>query len=166
MENIPIVKDFMSKHLITVTRDMDMYTAIDLLLDHKISGAPVVESVDQNKKLIGVLSAKDCMSILTNGAFYDLPAGKVANYMSTELTTITSDLDLFAAAELFLRNSFRRLPVVVDGQLIGVVSRGDVLTASRKVWQNQHVPDAPDSGYLSDQIKAKLGETAIHKRLS
>ncbi len=168
MQKIPIVKDFMSTKLVTVTETMEIFTAINLLLDHKISGAPVVDRDGHYKKLVGVLTAKDCMSILANGAFYDLPAGKVHNYMSRKLTTITPDKDIFAAAEIFLRKSFRRIPVVEEDILIGVVTRGDVLKASRKLWQNQHAPDAPDSGYINDRLKAKLGETGIthiHKKL-
>ncbi len=168
MEKIPIIRDFMSTKLISVTEEMEIFTAINLLLDHKISGAPVVNIDGPYKKLVGMLTAKDCMSILANGAFYDLPAGKVHNYMSIKLTSITPEKDIFAAAEIFLRKSFRRIPVVEDDILIGVVTRGDVLKASRKLWQNQHAPDAPDPGYINDRLKAKLGDTGIthiHKKL-
>ncbi len=168
MEKIPSVREFMSKGIIFVRPDTDIYLAINLLLDHKISGAPVVEVNDQSKTLLGMLSAKDCMSILVNGAFYDLPAGKVSDYMSTKLVTVDPGKDVFAVAEIFLRHHFRRVPVVENGVLIGIVSRGDVLKASRRLWQNQHAPNAPDPGYLTDSIRAKLGDdgiTHLHKKL-
>jgi CBS domain-containing protein len=168
MEKIPIIREFMTTKLITVHPDTEIYAAIDLLLNHKISGALVVETDDQQKRLIGILSGKDCMSILANGAFYDLPAAKVSNYMSTDIVSIEPDKDIFAAADVFLENHFRRIPVVHRGFLIGVVSRGDILNASRRLWQNQHVREAPDPGYLTDGIKAKLGDsgvTRIRKKL-
>ena len=123
------------------------FAALSLLLDHKISGAPVVRYVDREKKLVGILTEKDCMSIIANGAFYDSPGGKVSDYMSAVVITIEPDADLFVAADKFIQTHYRRIPVIDNGVLVGILARRDVLYASRKLWQNQHAPDAPDPGY-------------------
>lgn len=168
MESIPTVREFMSTNLITVQPNTDIFVALARLLDHKISGAPVIKEVDQERRLVGILTEKDCMSVIANGAFYDLPTGKVSDYMSQVVVTIRPEVDIFAAADLFIRNPYRRIPVVENEALIGVVSRRDVLYLSRKIWQNQHAPNAPDPGYLTENIKGKLGETGlshIHKKI-
>ena len=168
MEAIPLVQDVMSKNLIVVEPDTDIFAALSLLLDHKISGAPVVRYIDHEKELVGILTEKDCMSIIANGAFYDLPGGNVSDYMSRVVITIEPDVDLFAAADKFIQTHYRRIPVVIKGFLVGILARRDVLYASRKLWQNQHAPDAPDPGYLTEKIKGKLGDTGIthiHKKI-
>ena len=52
MEHIPVVKNYMITRLITLTKDMDVYFAIGLLLKNRISGAPVI---DDNNNLVGIL---------------------------------------------------------------------------------------------------------------
>ena len=169
MEKLPIVREIMTTNLVTIDPEMDIFFAIALLLKHKISGAPVVKVVDQKKHLLGILTEKDCMSIIANGAFYDLPSGKVSSYMSEVVVTIDPEQDLFAVADIFIRNNYRRLPVLENNFLIGIISRRDVLDSSRKLWQNQHAPDAPDPGYVNDRLKSKLGDggiTHIHKKIN
>ena len=69
----PIVKDYMTKAVITVKEDEDVYGAIQTLLNNKISGAPVL---DINNNLVGILSEKDCLRIFSNGMFHNLTAAR------------------------------------------------------------------------------------------
>ena len=124
----------------TVTKEMPVYDAIKILLDNKISGAPVTKKVDGKNRLIGIISEKDYLSLLSNNAFYDqLPPGCcVENYMSTNVTSISPETDIFQVVDLFLRNVFRRLPVVdAEGTVVGIVSRRDVLTNCKKLWDEK-----------------------------
>ena len=79
METKPIVKNYMTTQLITLSQDMDVYFAIGLLLKNRISGAPVT---DNNHHLVGILSEKDCLRIFANGSFYDMPGGLVNTIIS------------------------------------------------------------------------------------
>ena len=92
MEYIPVVKNYMITRLITLTRDMDVYFAIGLLLENRISGAPVINN---NNSLVGILSEKDCLRIFANGSFYDMPGGTVANFMTDVVATVKPNSDLF-----------------------------------------------------------------------
>ena len=85
MEYIPVVKNYMITRLITLTRDMDVYFAIGLLLKNRISGAPVI---DNNNNLVGILSKKDCLRIFANGSFYDMPCGTVSIFMTDVVSTV------------------------------------------------------------------------------
>ncbi len=109
MEHIPVVKNYMITRLITLTRDMDVYFAIGLLLKNRISGAPVI---DDNNNLVGILSEKDCLRIFANGSFYDMPGGTVSNFMTDVVSTVKPNSDLFSVADVFLQHNFRRMPVV------------------------------------------------------
>ena len=120
------VKDIMTKKLITFQPDMRVLAAIESLLKHKISGAPVV---DGNGNLVGVLSEIDCMSTIIQDLYYSDSGGSVRDFMSTEITTVNSEMGLVDLAEIFQKKHFRRLPVVDNGILVGQVSRRDVLKA-------------------------------------
>ncbi len=120
------VRDFMAKELIVFTPDMDIYAAIDVLVKSGISGAPIV---DDERKLLGIISQKDCLRTLANGVFHNAPAGPVSEYMTEAVMSIGPDMDIFTVADLFLNNVYRRIPVVENEVVIGQISRRDVLRA-------------------------------------
>ena len=130
MKFAPHVRDYMDKSFITFHPDDDVYKAIDIMLDKKILGAPVV---DKKGKLIGVISEKDCLRTFTHGAYSLLPSGKVIDFMTKPVMTIGPDLDIFSVADIFLKQSFRRLPVVENGELVGQITRRDLLRVIQKL---------------------------------
>jgi len=121
-----VVRDFMTRDLIVFKPTMDIYAAIDALVKSEISGAPVV---DDEGRLIGIISQKDCLRILANGVFHNAPAGPVSEYMTEAVMSIDPDMDIFTVADLFLNNVYRRIPVVENGLVCGQVSRRDILRA-------------------------------------
>lgn len=126
MKMLPIIRDYMAKDLLTLKPQTDIYEAIRVLLEHKFSGAPVV---DTNNNLIGIISEKDCLKLLTKGVDHKLPSGKVEEFMTKNVLTVTPNMDVYFAAGLFLKNPYRRLPVVENGKLVGQISRRDILRA-------------------------------------
>ncbi len=130
MKSAP-VRDFMATDLVTVTPDMDIYRAIRILLERQISGVPVI---GENGELVGILSVKDCLKIAFSASYHQEWAGRVSEFMSAEVQTIESDTDIVEAAEIFLKNRYRRFPVVTDGRVVGMISRYDVLRALEELW--------------------------------
>ncbi|WP_336296714.1 CBS domain-containing protein [Aliamphritea hakodatensis] len=119
--------DYMATKLVTFRLTDDLFYAIGMLLEHKISGAPVVDDTGQ---LVGMLSEQDCLkAILTLTYHEEEMGGKVAECMTTEVHTIGYDADIVHVAEKIINLHCRRLPVVKDGKLIGQISRRDVLKA-------------------------------------
>ncbi|MDH5411880.1 MAG: CBS domain-containing protein [Alphaproteobacteria bacterium] len=118
------VADIMATQLVTFSPDMNIHEAIRILLDKRISGAPVVDS---NGALVGMLSKKDCLKIVFSSQYHDDWGGPVRDFMSVPVETLDADMDLVSAAQRFLESHFRRFPVLRDGKLVGQVSRYDIL---------------------------------------
>ncbi|HDY98497.1 MAG TPA: CBS domain-containing protein [Pseudomonas sabulinigri] len=127
------VRDYMTSDLVTFTADMDLFRAIDRLLTHQISGAPVL---DEHGNLIGLLSEGDCLKGILAGSYFEEVGGTVASVMTVVVETIDADADIVKAAEHFIRMRRRRLPVVDEGRLVGQISRRDILRAMQKY--NEH----------------------------
>ena len=66
------VRDYMTSHLLTFRPDTDLYRAIGLLLEHRLSAAPVLDEAGQ---LLGLLAETDCLRGILSGAISSRPAG-------------------------------------------------------------------------------------------
>ena len=124
-------KDYMCANLITFTPGMDILKAISLLIEKRISGGPVV---DKQGNLVGVLSEKDCLKVALHTSYHSESAGTVAEYMHTETKTVDADTNIVDIASMFLRDDYRRYPVLKDGRLVGQISRHDVLKGLEGLW--------------------------------
>ncbi len=127
----PPVTDYMVKNLITFRPDTPMSEVVNTLLEHKITGAPVL---DEKGNVVGLIDDKDCLNIMVGGVYYDEPTGgsTVAAYMSNVMKTISIHSNILEVAHLFLTTPYKRLLVMDDkGKLAGQISRQDVLRAIR-----------------------------------
>jgi CBS domain-containing protein len=120
------VKDYMAANLVSFSPETDILTAVHALVKNRISGAPVL---DEHGNLLGMLSERDCIKVALDAGYYSEAGGKVAEYMTADVRTIESDMSILELAELFLKESYRRFPVVEDNRLVGQVSIRDVLRA-------------------------------------
>ena len=120
------VADIMTTQLVMFTPDTNIHKAIHVLLKKRLSGAPVV---DDDGCLVGILSKKDCLKIVFSTSYHQDRGGAVREFMSTDVQTLDVDVSLIEAAEHFVKSIFRRFPVLRDGQLVGQVSRHDILKA-------------------------------------
>ncbi len=124
-----IIEDIMITKLITFQPNQNIHQAIQVLLDKRISGAPVV---DDSGKMIGILSRKDCLKTALNARYHDDWGGLVEDFMQSDVKTLDASLDITSAVQKFIDTSFHRFPVMRDGQLVGLISRLDILTALSK----------------------------------
>jgi CBS domain-containing protein len=131
MTERPRIRDYMARDLVTLTPETEINRAMHILLDRRISGAPVL---DGTGFLIGVLSKKDCLKAALQASYWRDWGKTVADYMTRDPETLTADMDIVAAAEAFIASHFRRFPVLDQGQLVGQVSRTDILRALAEHW--------------------------------
>jgi len=145
------VAEIMTPNPITVRRDTPIQNAIQILAERRISGLPVV---DDAQKLIGIISESDLMwretdvrppayiTILDSVIYLDNPGRyekelhkalgeTVGEVMSNgTIVTISPDKSIRDAARLLHDKQVHRLPVLSDDQqLIGILTRGDIVRA-------------------------------------
>jgi len=114
-------QDVMTAHLYTVMADTPIPDAIELLIEHRISGLPVV---DAQQRLLGMLTEKDMLRVL-----YEEPGHvrTVSDLMTRELRTFQTDDPLEIVADCLMANHFRRVPVLSGDKLVGLISRADLM---------------------------------------
>lgn len=117
-------RNLMITNLITVRQDASIDEAIQLLVDHRISGLPVV---DAEGALAGVLTQKDVLRLLTDHVSGEIGNVKVSDLMTREVVSFSPADSLIAICDTLLNQNFRRLPLVEDGKLVGLIGRGDLI---------------------------------------
>jgi len=117
----PSVREVMTAGLLTAAPEASVADAAQSLLDNEITGLPVV---DNSMNLLGILSEKDILKLLDDG-----PAQpwRVLDVMTFNVTSFDVDDSLYDVCECLARNSFRRVPVLGRGKLVGIVSRADLI---------------------------------------
>lgn len=127
------VQDYMSTGLVTFHPETDLFEAINILLKHSISGAPVV---NQQGELVGLLSEVDCLrAILTLTYHEEEMGGRVRDCMTSSVEVVNHDANIIEVAKIFIEKGRRRLPVTRGGKLVGQISRSDILRAVEEFAQ-------------------------------
>jgi CBS-domain-containing membrane protein len=165
-------KDVMSRDLVTIAADATVLQAARLMLQHHISGLPVV---DASGNLVGILSEGDFLRRRETGTQrrrsrwleFLMGPGKIASeythshgmrvseVMTENVRTISEDTELEEIVELMERHRIKRVPVVRDGKLTGIVTRSNLMHAM--VSMARTAPDKPQSDAdIRDRLLAEL----------
>jgi acetoin utilization protein AcuB len=138
-----LVKNWMSKEVITIDVNDSMMNATKKLREHDIRMLPVMKK----GKLVGVItdrdlkkaSASDATTLEVHELLYLISEIKVKNIMSDKLITVPADYTVEETAEVLLQNKISGVPVLDDQErLVGVITQNDLfevliaLTAERK----------------------------------
>jgi CBS domain-containing protein len=138
--------EVMTRGALTVTPESTVEDAARLMLSHRISGLPVV---DESGALIGMLTEGDLLRRTEIGTerrhsrwaelllgpgrlardYIQTHAGKVGTIMTREVVSISPDTPLDAAVGLMEKHRVKRLPVLENGRLVGILSRANLLAA-------------------------------------
>lgn len=129
MKSLPKISDYMDTVVHTLSPETHIIKAVDFLLHHHVTGAPVVDS---DGRLVGIITETDLLKLVTEGIQGEPPAeATVAEYMTTDVITVPPTVDIYYIAGMFLANKFRRLPVVEDSKIVGAITRYDLLRVVR-----------------------------------
>lgn len=120
------IRDFMVVNPVVLAPDTDLLDAVRVLVDRRISGAPVV---DERGNLVGVLTEGDFLKAALVAGYQGERGGRVAEYMTREVEAVHANDSLLDVAMRFVETKYRRYPVVEDNRLVGIVGRRDVLRA-------------------------------------
>ena len=127
-------KAIMTTDVVTVTKDADIYEAIQIMIAHNVTGLPVIDS---DRTLVGVVTEKDVLTLLYN--IEDRP-GEVQNYMTPAVVAFDQEDSIVEIAASLADNPFRRVPILKDGKLVGVVSRKDIVRYMKEQGARQTLP--------------------------
>jgi CBS domain-containing protein len=129
-----LVRDVMTSEFVGVGPQSPVKHAIQLMHAHQITAMPVL---DEDGDLVGVVSEADVIrgAMLPDRRAREIPvdpepgslAATVADVMTAGPVTIRSDQDLATAVERLLDTRVKSLPVVDDGQVVGMLSRRDLI---------------------------------------
>ena len=129
MKSLPKIGEFMDAVVPTLSPETQIIKAVDFLLRHRVTGAPVV---DPDGRLLGIITETDLLKLVTEGIQGQPPAeATVAEYMTSDVVTVPPTVDIYYVAGIFLNNKFRRLPVVENGKIVGAITRYDLLRIIR-----------------------------------
>jgi CBS domain-containing protein len=118
-------QDIMTAEVVSVRKETPIYDAIRLMVEKNITGLPVV---NDDMTIVGVISEKDVLQLLYNCE--DLKeggSGTVEHFMTSCPVTFDSEDNLIAICNCLMKNHFRRVPVVKDGRLVGIITRKDLI---------------------------------------
>lgn len=121
-------KEIMTKKVITIKPTTTVLDAIDTMINHAISGTPVV---DDQGKLVGIVSEKDLMVVDDFLTQKQLSQVTVSDFMTKDVVSVTEETPANEVAKMFIRKNIKRVPVIKGDQILGVVSRRDVLKSIR-----------------------------------
>jgi CBS domain-containing protein len=169
-----LAREAMTPNPIAVPATLPIEECARILLDKRISALPVV---DADGHVIGIVSEGDLMRRRENGTerryswwlellsdpqtmardFVKSTSHKVIDVMTKQVVSVSEDTPLAVIADILEKRRIKRVPVVKDGKLVGIVSRADLV----RVLLARHA--APAAGTASDadirdHFLARLGE--------
>jgi CBS domain-containing protein len=170
------VKNFMTCQVVTVAPEASIVDAARLMLDHKISGLPVV---DDCGCVVGIVSEHDLLrdNVQTNRKHWlrlmmdhanladeseRLHERKVREVMTPDPVTIAETASLEEAGRLLEEKDIKRLPVVRDGKLVGIIARADMVRAI--IRAARRIKDAVKRDELADERLLELERQSFLRR--
>jgi len=128
-------EDIMTKKVITISKDRTIYEAIDIMNANKISCVIVTEE----DAPIGIVTERDIMERVIPKQL-NPKKHKVSEIMTSPIIKGTPDLNIGALSTLMKQNRIRRMPIVSDNQLLGVVTETDIVSETRRLYlQNNRI---------------------------
>ena len=165
-------KDIMTANVITVLEDTPVHEIVGLLLKYRISAVPVI---DRTQKVVGIVSEGDLLRgegtsrarvrhpwwleavFVGQTVAYDKARGARAGaVMTRNVITVEEDTPLNEIAELLERHHIKRVPVLKDGKLTGIVSRANLLQGLANTIVDHHEPGAANDRQLRNELVKTL----------
>ncbi|MCC6947984.1 MAG: CBS domain-containing protein [Bradyrhizobiaceae bacterium] len=165
--------DVMTTNVVTVQPDVSVKDVADILVKRGISAVPVV---NERAELVGIVSEGDLLHrtetgtvqprswwlrLLTNeevlaSRFVKANARKVQDIMTRDVVTVGPDTSLGEIATLLEKKRIKRVPVVKDGKLVGIVSRANLVQALAAAQKDIRLAAAPSDAAIRDKLLARL----------
>lgn len=155
-----IVANFMTRQVVTVEPDSSVLAAAKLMLEHKVSGLPVVDAAGH---VVGIVSEHDLLrrhggdggqrphwlQLMAEtpglaGELSQFHERKVSEVMTPHPLTVAPSASLEVACSLIEDRGIKRLPIIQDDKLVGIIARADLVRALAKTMQSAAPVRTPD----------------------
>ena len=133
----------MSRDVVTVNQNTEIYEALRMMVDGNITGLPVL---NDDGRLVGIVTEKDVMSRMLKT---HSTQGKAADYMTTEVISFTVNDNLLDVISALANNNFRRVPIVSEEKLVGIISRSDIISYLFSL-------ELKDRGVIATAVKGRV----------
>lgn len=114
-------KSIMRTDVFTVNEHTSIYDAMMALVEHGVTGLPVV---DEKNILKGIITEKDCLSLLVDS---NVEEKQVSSFMTVDIVSFGLEDSATEIAEFFIKYPYRKVPIVDKGVLMGIISRKDII---------------------------------------
>ncbi len=114
------VREVMSETVYTVNPSSTVGEAVALMAQHRVGSMIVMDGT----RLAGIFTERDTVRAISHS--YDAPSHEVSSWMTSDPMTVGPDDQAEDALKTMLDHGFRHLPVVADGEVIGIVSIRDL----------------------------------------
>jgi CBS domain-containing protein len=124
------VRDIMSKDVVVIDKDQNIHDALKLMKKHKISRLPVINTnPNHQKELVGIITEKDIALHLGSSKYGNLAPSHfhVSTVMTSTPVIVESNFNLGKTAKMLLENGIGGLPVVDDGEIVGIITKSDFM---------------------------------------
>lgn len=115
-------KHIMSRKILTVTEGTNIRHVMKLLSENRVTGLPVVS---EDMALLGIVTEKDILKVLLYGK--DIISKTARDLMATDIVSFEEDEDLMTIFRTLVEDNFRRVPILSNGKLTGIISRRDII---------------------------------------
>jgi CBS domain-containing protein len=166
------VKDVMTSPVVSVEPDSSVLQAVRIMLQRHISGLPVI---DKEGRLVGIVTEGDFLRRAETGTQRQRPrwlefllgpgrlaeeytrshGRKILDIMTAEPVTVTEEEPLDAVVQLMEKRQIKRLPVMRGGEVVGIVSRANLVHALAGFARDAK-PGSPGDQAIRDRIMAEL----------
>ena len=153
------IKGFMTTDVVTASPDDTIKDVVKKLAENDISGIPII---DGERNILGMISEKDILTALKTEsrslslvfpsshalgmtfeeaisyrelkeAMEELQNSKVEKIMNRDVISIDENITITETASIMINNNINRIPIVKNGKLVGIITRGDIINALSKV---------------------------------
>ena len=144
------VRSIMTQKVFSVHTYAKISDAIELMTKRNVGGLPVV---DEGNRVWAIITERDIVTIFSGR----IGGAKVADLMSKKVVTATPKTSIFEAEKRMVEHGFRRLPIVLEGKLVGIVTVMDILRffGSGEVFKHLR------SGTIVQVLQTPIIETAV-----
>jgi len=144
------IRSIMTQDVVSIHTSGKISEALDLMKRHKIGGLPVV---DDDKRVWAILTERDLISLFKGR----IGGVKVAELMTRRVVTATPGMSIFEAERTMIEQGFRRLPIVLDKKVLGMITARSILRFFGSGQVFKHL----QSGTMAQVLQTSVLEASI-----